>query len=298
MRSQEQSLAPSGAPTLLGAVPVTHLPPRGAVPVTHSLIITLERGASLPFYVSGASTMTQVSFTWTKEMVPYCFVTIHQGRRARGRAGLCMTNHGDSTEQYKAYNIIVLTTNHTNPFYDTNIATLNNIFSIHDQDGARTQLASGACFVGMLGGTPEPDATTPIALCGRYVSEQICKTAYKPRLLTLKGSGPVKHDRNGSGRPDTAQSLRLRGGGSRYIPPGEKAERELIENNTNEVVVTHGRTGATPTALVSNDISPGGSVRSLSEREKQGRFSPKMLHDYGRDSPTQLLSVVEGAAGE
>ena len=76
MRSLEQSLTPSGVPISMGAVPVTHLPPRGAVPVTHPLIITLERGASLSFYVSGASTMTQVSFTWTKRMVPYCFVII------------------------------------------------------------------------------------------------------------------------------------------------------------------------------------------------------------------------------
>ena len=112
----------------------------------------------------------------------------------------------------------------------------------------------------------------------------------------MKESGPVKHDRNGSGGPDAAQCLRLRGGGSRYSPPGEKAERGLIDNNTDKVVVTHGRTGAIPTALVSNDISPDGSVRSLSEREQQGRFPPKMLHDYGRDSTTRLQSVVEGAA--
>ena len=92
MRSQEQSLAPSGAPTLLGAVQVTLLPPRGAVQVTHSLIITLGRGASLSSHVTGASTVAQVSLTWTKRVVPYCFIPIHQGLRARGRAGLCMTN--------------------------------------------------------------------------------------------------------------------------------------------------------------------------------------------------------------
>ena len=181
MRIHGAKLTPSGAPTSLGAVPVTHLPPRGAVPVTHSLIITLDRGASLSFHVTGASTVTQVLLTWTKRATPYCFVTIHQGLRARGRAGPCMTNHGDSTEQYKAYNIILLTTNYTNSFYESNIATLNNIFSIHGQDGARTRLASRACFVGMLGGTPAPDAATPIDLYGRYVSEQICKFAYKPR---------------------------------------------------------------------------------------------------------------------
>ena len=101
MRSLEQSLAPSGAPTSLGAVQVTHLPPRGAVQVTHPLIITLDRGASLSFHVTGASTVAQVSLTWTKRVVPYCFIAIHQGRRARGRAGPCMTNHGDSTENIK-----------------------------------------------------------------------------------------------------------------------------------------------------------------------------------------------------